>query len=59
MYQQVEATGSVSCGGFTFRASDEGLLSREGSCGDDCESLDVSTHNIRNITNGTFDGLSS
>jgi len=56
---KAEAASSESCGNCTFHISDEGLLSREGSCGDSCTSLSLGFCNIQNITNGIFDGLSS
>ncbi|EKX38544.1 hypothetical protein GUITHDRAFT_89338 [Guillardia theta CCMP2712] len=57
---KAEAASSVSCGGCTFHVSDEGLLWREGSCADSCTGgLSLTSLEIRNITNGTFHGLSS
>eukprot|EP00960_Hanusia_phi_P003938 115833-Hanusia_phi.AAC.1 len=50
---------SVTCGSCTFVVSDEGVLSREGDCTCSSSVLGFSSYGIKNITSGTFDGLSN
>ena len=47
-----------TCGECTFWKDADGVLSRTGSCEDDCTSLYL-TKGIVSIANGTFDGMST
>eukprot|EP00960_Hanusia_phi_P050137 760023-Hanusia_phi.AAC.1 len=53
-------SSSAVCGSCSFYVSEEtGLLSRKGSCINDCKGkLDLSFLGIKHIDPGTFDGLS-
>eukprot|EP00960_Hanusia_phi_P061301 764802-Hanusia_phi.AAC.2 len=57
--EEGQAAISIACGNCTFHVSDEGLLSREGSCEEDCSFLSLPNRGIRDITVGAFDGMSS
>ena len=52
------ATQIQTCGECTFWKDADGVLSRTGSCEDDCTSLYL-TKGIVSIANGTFDGMST
>uniref|UniRef100_A0A7S4UKX0 Leucine-rich repeat-containing N-terminal plant-type domain-containing protein n=1 Tax=Guillardia theta TaxID=55529 RepID=A0A7S4UKX0_GUITH len=55
------AMTNVTCGHCIFHVSQDGLLTREGTCGGwgDCSgNLDLRSLSIRNISVGVFDGLS-
>eukprot|EP00960_Hanusia_phi_P047818 758602-Hanusia_phi.AAC.4 len=54
-----QAASSQPCGSCIFDVSDDGMLSRTGSCASDCTDLDLSNRTIKSITVGVFSGLTS
>ena len=55
----LSATTIVTCGACTFSVESDGVLRRTGSCSTDCTSISLTQGEIREISAGAFEGLSS